>query len=344
MTRNTAKVNKTKREKRIVHMTLIGLFIMVASMLVATTAYDCQVARKQIRDIIPSALAEAVHANAHKKTVGIPFVGYTKQAEEMGTYEKRVFQSADTTFTYPCKIVDADTHRQRSKQNFLLVQEMLHSSDVQSIFDSLLHKRNIYATTAIGITASYYKKLNEWSKDTTKMKIRLRASHLEQGLFEDINYYAYTDYSCATLWRLMPHRGIVSLAIILLLIGILFATYQIIERRKHYEEIKNRPSLMNAQVCEKTKIILFNGKEIKFTRQMIKLLTIFIEGEGKVKKTELQETLWPDAADPRSCMTSAISQLKQKLAEENFTDTIRSDPEDHEFYQLAPLSSTKPHV
>lgn len=332
-------------KQNIISISLIVFLIIVISMLIVTAVYDCQAAKEQIRNTIPSALQEAVNVNARKKTVGIPFYAYVQQSGKTETHEERIFQTMDTTFTYQCKIVDPETHIQRSEQNFLLVQEALHSCDIQPILDSLLHEKNIYANIAIGITASHYKKLNEWSKDTTMMNIRLRASYLKQGLFEDINYYAYTDYSYATLWKLMPHTSTLALAVILLLVGILFVSYKIREKRRHSKEIKSRPSLMDAKICEERKKILLNGEEIKFTPQMVKILSLFMEGEGRVKKTELQKALWPNATAPINNMTSAIRVLKHKLKEENFTDIIISDSENNEFYRLVPSSTEhSPHT
>ena len=92
--------------------------------------------------------------------------------KNLGKYEKKIYRSQDTTFTYQSKIVDWETDLFRGNQCYLQVTNKLHPQEVKAIFDSLATRKKIIATkSAIGIISTFYKEQNEWAGDTTSMSI-----------------------------------------------------------------------------------------------------------------------------------------------------------------------------
>jgi uncharacterized protein YneF (UPF0154 family) len=337
-----------KRHKKYVSKLLSGVFSVAILLLVGTFWYQKQVAEQALSENFPRLLEETVQKYIEQKSKVSDYSALIKhnpdREKRIGEYETRTVQYSDTTFTYQSRIVEPETKLLKGFQTFFLEVGRLHADSIQMLFDEVLQANNIHAQSIIGITADSHKKLNVWSRDTTAMDIHLRAALTNQGLHEDINYYAYLHYSFFTLWGLMPKTAIGLFFLCSLLSGLLLRWW-IARRRK---ERRNGIELLkdgNYRIkdilldVEKRKLVS-DEKGLELTAQPFKLLLLFLSAaDHKVRKTALKQTLWPDTMNPSSNMTSAVNRLNKELKEINCAYMIKEDLADEEYYIFSGLNA-----
>lgn len=318
-----------KSRKQSTLIILAGLLLILSGVLVWVVTIHQQASIEYIHSTLPTLLKETIKENARRKTTNIPFSGLAHTPNKIGTIEQRTFTNSDTTFTYKCTIVDAETEVLRSQQTFLLLTENLYSNDIRLILDSLLNQKNINCQITTGINATFYKKINDWSpqNDTATTRFNYHTSLTKQGLLGDINYHAYINYSFKTLWKLMPQTLILSLLLLDILILCLLIGFIIKQKCRKQTESK-------AAVPQPT------TNNLKFTGQLSDLFQMFTEGNGQVSKETIKMKFWPKNENPTTNMTTLVDRLKKKLVEAEYPCTIITDPEDDKFYKLTAVEKT----
>ncbi len=310
-------------------------------------SYNQKETKEYIYKEHPRVLEEAAIANAQRKASDLYMSGtFNKKSDSIGSYEIRTFRDADTTFEYRSKIVNIETQINRSRQSYLLSTRDLHSSEIQILFDSLLQQKGIYVPSVIGITDTFYIKLNDWSRDTTQFKANIKSSFAKQGIFEDINYHAYSDISFLAVWKLMPKMLIyILLSMTLLVGGLLVYT---LKRKPQKEEVIIEPSseieipvtetATNFSDTETLKIedkkIIGGRVEVKLSAQPLHIINMFLENDNRVSKDAIKKRFWEHNIDSTNNMTTTINRLKLSLDKAECGWTIITDPADDEYYLL----------
>lgn len=316
-----------KLGKQIINNILIGLLFLVSSILIFVLINNRKASIDYIHAKLPVLLEEAIKENTENRTQKAPFSGLTHNPDKIGTIEDRIFATSDTTFTYKYKVTDLETELLQSKQSILLLTEELHSNDILVILDSLLNQNNITCQLTVGITASFYKKLNDWtpSNDTINTHFDYHTSLTKQGLFGDISYHTYINYSFKTLWYLMNQSLILSL----LLLDILMLCFLVtrITKQKCHKQTEIKADVLPATT-----------KELKLTGQLYELFQMFTDNNGLVNKESIKKTFWPHYQNSTTNMTTLIDRLKKKLSENENPYTIITDPENDQFYRLVPIN------
>jgi hypothetical protein len=337
-----------KNYKKHVSKLLSGVFSVAILLLMGTFWYQKQVAEQALSEKLPLLLEETIKKYIEQKSEEVHYLALFKhdpnEERKIGEYETRKAQYPDTAFTYRSRIVDPETERFRDIQTLFLEIGQLHADSIQMLFDDVLQANNIHAQSIIGITASFHKKLNVWSRDTTAMDINLRTALTNQGLYEDINYYAYLHYSFFTLWGLMPKIAIGLFFLCSLLSGLLLRWWMARrrkERRNGIELLKDgNYRIKDIRLDVEGKKLVSDEKELKLTNQFHELILLFLSAaDHKVSKIEIKQTFWPKTVNPTSNMTSAVNRLNKRLKEINCAYLISTDPEDERYYMFSILDT-----
>lgn len=294
----------------------------------------------EISDVLKSSIQESTNT----KMIDQDFSYHRKSSDrKIGEYETRTFTLADTVISYRTQIADHQTEIFRGNLNYLLLTDQLHPKPIHLLFDSLLQTKGIYNTqTVVGITASFYKKMNEWSGDSTAISIDHRASLTKQGEFEDINCYAYMDCSFLTYWKLMNKTGLFILFLLMLISGSLLVVFKIREIRQLKQEIILLPDgsyrLKQTIIYPESRKAITPAGEFELSLQQAQLLSLFLQSESqKVTKEAIIEKFWKKNIDPSNNITTAIKRLKDLLTKIECPYTIvfvNSPEEQTDYYQL----------
>ena len=342
-----------KKPKKNISILLVSIFWTLILLLGGDICYQILDAKRTIATQLPILLEEAIRKNIQQKSEEVYYSGtykYDPKEGKVGEYEMRTAIYADTTFTYRRKIHEPGESKFQGLQTLLVDIKQLHADSIQLIFDSLLVDRNIIVNSIIGIEASYYTQLDEWSNDTTAIAINYRTSFLKQGNYEDINYYAYMHYSPYTFWRLMSKTPIFILFVAAIFIGLIWRWWTC-KYKKDIALFQERMALLQKRrallqegkyhiensVYNKNDMKLTTGeKEVKLTRQLHEMLLLFLEtANRKVKKKDIQERFWPDNSNPMGNMTSCINRLNKTLKDNDCDYTIITDSENEDHYLLS---------
>jgi hypothetical protein len=331
-----------KKYKKYVSKLLSGVFSVAILLLMGTFCYQKQVAEQALSEKLPLLLEETIKKHMKQKSEEVHYSALFEhdpnKEKKIGEYETRKAQYPDTAFTYQHRIVDPETAIFRNVQTVFLEIGRLHADSIQMLFDEVLQANNIHAQSIIGITAdSYRATLNTWSRDTTAMDINLRTALTNQGLYEDINYYAYLHYSFFTLWGLMPKTAIGLFFLCSLLSGLLLRWWMARrrkERRNGIERLKDgNYRIKDIRLDVEGKKLVSDEKELKLTNQLHELILLFLSAaDHKVSKIELKQTFWPNTVDPTSNMTSVVNRMNRELKSINCAYLISTDPMDEGYY------------
>lgn len=329
---------------------LLGVFFVILLSIVIISAYKTKEIEQSLFEELAFIFRNSIQKNVEQKTETVFLMSWHKPLpeENIKRYETRTAIYSDTTFTYQARITDRNTTRFNLFQTHLLDEKKLKADDIQVLFDSLLIDKNIHTKSIVGVTASYYTKLNDWSNDTTAINIKQRISFLEQGIYEDINYHAYIDYPFSTLWRLIPKRNIYILLFCNIAIGtfLFFGLYQLkIEKQDNIIHLKNNNYLIKDllfDVEEKSLISEKKKKTVKLSNQLYELLLLFLKAHhNRVNKKSIKKHFWPNTLNPSTNMTSAVNRLNKELKEVNCFYTIVTDPKNEDYYILSTFSDTE---
>lgn len=312
----------------IVSVVILGEFIQVKSKL-----------PRKIAPVFDSSVKEYVKSTS----INTPYT-YTQQKQnenKIGEYETRTLKLPDTTFIFQSKVVDVKAEIFRGAQIILFMTDQLQPEPIQLIFDSLLHENGIrYTQSSIGITSSFYKETNEWSKDTTSLATNDRFTLANEEEFNLINYHAHVDYSLLTYWQLC-HKAVIYILLLLCCATGGFLLYQFIEKkignRKGILRIsKTIYRLQDTIIDLRERKIYTEDKEIMLGRQKIELATLFlVDNEThRVLKKNIREQFWPGSNNSINNMSTSIRRLREVLEEINCGYTIATDPEAEEYYVL----------
>jgi hypothetical protein len=328
-------------KKSIKHISklLLGAFLVVILLFIGYILHQGREAKQNISEKFPLLLEEVVkkHINQKSESIYYAIQQIHDPNKKIGEYETRTARYTDTTFIYKSRIVDIETFKFNSIQTLYLKTGQLHADSIQKLFDEELQANNIHVESIIGITASFYTQLNNWSSDTTAIDINLRTSYTNQGLYEDINYYAYTHYSFYTLWELMPKTTIYILFICCLLSGFLLFWW-IIQRKKERKNgitlLKNGDYRIKDILFDvKEKKLITDEKDLKLAVQPYELILLFIlAANHRVSKSEIKQKFWPKTIDATSNMTSGVNRLNKRLKDINCAYTINTDPKNEKYY------------
>lgn len=335
--------------KKNIFKTLLCFLCFTILLLVGITLYQKNNVKRQIANKIPICLEASVRKYIESKMGDAYYSAvyeYDPNKKKIGEYEIRTAKYADTTFTYRSKIVSPAESAFRGFQTVFLEIGQLYPDSIQIIFDELLEEEDVYVQSIIGITSSFYVKKNEWSGDTAALDINYRTSLINQGDFEDINYYAYVHYSSYTLWTLMYKMPIYILSILSLIIGVILLWWV----RKRKREIANGIELRedgNYRIKDllyytNEKRLVSEDKEMKLSPQLHELLLMFLNAdEYRVNKTEIKQKFWPKYIDATSNMTSTVNRLNGTLKDIGCTYIVIADPKNDDSYifSVPPLSS-----
>lgn len=327
-------------------------FCAIAILLIGVSLFHYQKAKRTLINKVPILLEETVRINVAQKTQDLFYcVNYVHAPAELiiGEYEEKTATYADTTFTYQQRITDHATHLFNMLQTGMVDLHTLKADDLHHLFDSLLCTHNIHAQSVIGVTASFYTKMNEWSNDTTSLNINYRTVYANQGLYEDINYYACLGYSPLTLWKLMAKKLIYMLLVLLAFIALFFLRHIYIKRKRMRNGITALPNgnyqIQRILFDTKEKMLITKAHEGKLTAQLQELLLMFMQAdECRVSKADIKERFWPKNCDPTNNMTSAINRIKTVLKEVDCAYTIISEPENEDFYIFIPRKAIQKTV
>jgi len=317
------------------------LFI-ITSFFLGVLLFKIHEAKQRLVHNTPLLLEEAVRINiSHKskKTYYATNYKYDPQSRKVGEYETRTARYPDTIFTYKRQIADPLTSAFNGLQTALLDLKQLRSNDIYIIYDSLLQEKNFRIKSIVGITASHYTKLNDWSCDTTSIPINLRTAFTNQGDYEDINYYAYMNYSFLSLWELMSKNILYILLICIILLTSLL-TWLIHKTKKEVSSgitlLKNGNYRIKSILFNiNEKVLISNDKKINLPTQLYELFLMFLKiSDNKVSKKDIKLKFWPKNIDSTSNMTSAINRLNKILKDSNCGYTISTDPKNDEYYIL----------
>jgi hypothetical protein len=322
---------------------LFLVFSGIILLLGGYTLYQLSNVKQYIFEQSSFLLESAVRKNIEQKSKGTYFFNVyeynPERRKRIGEYETRIATYADTTFTFQRKIYEPEEDIFQARQTILVDIGQLHADSIQLIFDSLLVDRDIHAESIIGITASFLTRLNDWSNDTTAININCRAGFLNQGDYEDINYYAYIHYSPYTLWKLMPKTFISILFACSIIMGIVLLWWlrkREKEKREGISLLKDgKYRMLNIIYSIQDKMLISEKEETKLSQQLHELFLLFLKAEGhKIRKNELRKRLWSDNIDSISNMTSTVNRVNKVLKKADCLYTIISDPKDKEFYVL----------
>lgn len=321
---------------------LLSIFSLILLLLIGVLTHQIKETKNYISAEAPLCLQTSVRQIVEHKAKDIYYAAqykYDPNERKIGEYETRTARYADTIFEYQSRIVDPGTSAFRGFQTLLLDINRLHADSIQILFDSLLQKKNIHVESIVGITASFYTKINEWSGDTTAININYRTEYTDQGDYEDIDYYAYIHYSPDTIWTLMPKKAIYPLFIACIISGLILLWWL----RKRKEEKKNgivllkngdyRIKEIKFNVNERRLFSEESGQELTLTQQLNDLLLLFLEaGHHRVSKEDIKQKFWFKSSTAATNMTSAISRLNKILKDINCAYTIITDPGKEEYY------------
>ncbi len=325
-------VHKAPRVKKILRCLTIALGISC----IGTVVYYYQHTSRHIYLELKNSFHEAIAINAQNKTNQTTWAGsYEYDPNLIGSYEEKTIRLPDTTFVFKRKVVDPETDMFRGRQLELLMTDNLKSEDIRLVYDSLLHKRNIYVPHVIGVTASFYKKVNDWTRDTTSIAVNYKVSLTQQGPFEDINYYAHIEVSFLCICQQMPKQFILFLLISTFISG-LFWLY--VSQRSspldYYESITIKYFPGKDMVLD-GQLLSIGNDSVKLSLQNTKLMRMFFHTKRfRLHKEMIKNEFWPHNPKPTTNMTSAIDRLKQQLCDLDKGLTVITDPNSDEFYIL----------
>jgi hypothetical protein len=328
-----------KRHKKYISKLLSGVFLVAMLLFMRNILHQKQEAKQYISEKLPLLLEEVIKKHINQKSEGVYYATQhiNNPNGKIGEYEIRTARYADTVFEYRSKIVDPKTDVFRGCQTLLLDLNQLHADSIQILFDEELQANHIHLESIIGVTASTYTQLNDWSSDTTAIDINLRTSLKDQGIYEDINCYAYMHYSFATLWKLMNKTPVYILFICSLLSGLVLIWWINQSRQAR----KNGITLLkdgNYRIKDilfdvKEQKLIANEKEQKLTPQLNELILLFLSVEDhRVNKMEIKQKLWPKMTSATNNMTSTINRLNTELKKINCTYLINTDPKNEAYY------------
>lgn len=232
---------------------------------------------------MPLLLKEAVQKNAEFRTENMPFWGLRHEPEKIGRYIKRQCSTQDTTFIYYHKVEDIATEMANSRQRYLLDTRALHSKDVQMYLDTLLKEKGIFAPNAIYICAEDYHKrsFKQIARSAPDMRLINRTQYGVHDALTHISYFAYVDYSFATLWRIIPKGGIYTLlgvegGIVVLILWLSITKRR--SRKKEREEEALSPLLPET-------IIEQNSTEVNITEMNLSIINVETD-ESEVREAK----------------------------------------------------------
>lgn len=292
---------------------------------------------------INNLLEEAVIGNAHLKTKESYISGIDQRPGYIGKVETRIFRSVDTTFTYQYKVVDAPTTLLQMQQTFLLLTDSLKCEHIQELFDSLLHIRHIKANSIIRITASgYLKQCTLQTADTASMIVHGRSNYIIDDGLEKIEYTAYVHYPFATLWNTISKTELYYGILLACIICFALLTYKIHQRIAIKRLLAATPIMKINNNYRETEYpviedeyVRYNSKCVRFTRQPLQIIQLFLKAEQyRIKKNEIKE-LWPNSVNQLSNMTTAINRVNKLLGEIDCPYNIITDATDKEYYVLS---------
>lgn len=333
-----------KKKNIYVSKILLGLFLFALLSFIGHTGYCLKKVSSQMPQGLSHIFENAIKINTENKMEGIHFVtkyNVDSNKHKIGDYETRTARYADTTFTFQIKIADFETTQFNNHQTFLLDTKQLRAIDVKAVFDSLLTQKGIhYTESVVGIHASFYTKLNDWSSDTTEIKANHRAESLGQGNYEDINYYAHIHRPFRTLWGLMPMQTIFLLFVCTTLSGLLLLCWRYkLETDKVYriKLLKNGNYRIKGVLFEPGKQRFSKkGKEVQLADQPHDIFMLFLREEThRVSKEYIKMSFWPANMNPNTNMTSAINRLNRELKETGCAHFVATDPKDENYYILS---------
>lgn len=323
---------------------IVSIFLIMIGVTVACKLNEkMQESKLEINAYLSHLLEEAVTENAQGKTRSTYISGIEQRAGYIGKTEIRTFQSADTTFTYQYKIVDAPTALLQMQQCGLLLTDSLKSEDIQQIFDSLLLSRNIKVNSIIRIVASgYLKQCTIQTDDTTSMTVHARTNYIMDNGLEKIEYTAYVHYPFATLWNTISKTELYYGILLACIICFVLLTYKIHQRIAAKRLLAATPILKINNNYRETEYpviedeyVRYNSKCVRFTRQPLQIIQQFLKAEQyRIKKNEIKE-LWPKSVNQLSNMTTAINRVNKLLGEIDCPYNIVTDATDKEYYVLS---------
>lgn len=328
--------------KKHISKLLSSLFLFLLILFSGSTFYQIKEAKQHIIEQSPILLENAVRKNIKEKSTSIYLAysyEYNPEKRKIGEYEKRTVRYADTTFTIKKKIRDPGEDVFQGFQTLFVDIKQLHADSIQFLFDNLLKEENIYVESIVGINASFYTKLDEWSGDTTAIDVNCRAGFLNQGEYEDINYYAYIHYSPYTFWRLMSKVPFSILFISCIVTGIALFWWLRKRKREKREGIvllqDGKYRMHHATYNVQNKTLRSEAKEIQLPQLLHELLLLFLKAENhKADKKQLKQQFWSKNGDSTNNMTSTINRLNKILKEVDCGYTVITDPKDEESYIL----------
>ena len=332
-----------KFQKKHIKYSVIILLLCITA-LFAYTLYHIKKKASEIELTSTVLLQNAIKKTvlAKETTTYYAFSSYEHKPEDMGKFETRTVEYADTSFVYQIETVDRETDLFRSLQTLFLYTNEFPVDTLNAVFDSLCVEKDIYVKSAIHITAQLPCKRNIWSKDTTGMNIKYRATIPYQGEHQDINYYAYMEANALTYWRFIHKPVFYILVPFILLLSIILATQkytQLKNKRLGFPELNDDyHQVGNFIVNTKRKEITCKKTTHSLPKQQFKLLFMFLTTPDKrIHKTDIKEELWPKNENATSNMTTAIKRLKDTMQNYGCNYTIVTDSEDESYYILKRL-------
>lgn len=331
------------RKKYVFYFIVCTLLIIVGSVIASKLNTRIEERKAAMNVYLSHLLEEAINKNAEEKTKNVYIHGIEQRPTLIGQTEMRTFCSADTTFVYQYKIIDATTALLETKQSFLLLADSFKTEDVQQLFDSLLLLKNIKVNSIIRVVSSgCLKKCTLQTGDTASMSIHGRGNYMMDDGLMKIEYTAYVHYPFFTLWRTIRktelYYGLFLICIICL--GLLFyKIHKRIEKKKLLAAIPIMRISNNYQDTEypviEDEYVRYNSKCVRFTRQTLQIMRLFLNAEEhRVSKSRIKN-LWPNAVNQRSNMTTAINRTNKLLEEIDCPYSIITDATDKEYYRLS---------
>ncbi|MEG0888872.1 MAG: hypothetical protein RSH25_10415 [Bacteroides sp.] len=326
-------------------LSTISLIALLATGVVVAYKLNTNMQKSKVsmNQNISNVLEEAITKNAQTRTKSIFIAGIEQRPSFIGKTEIRTFKSADTTFTYQYKIVDAPTALLQMQQCGLLLADSLKSEHIQQLFDSLLLSRNLKTKSIIRIVASgYLKKCALQTDDTASMAIHGRANYIMDNGLEKIEYIAYVHYPFATLWNSISKKEFYYGILLACVICFALLTYKIHQRIAARRLLAATPIMKISNNYQETEYpviedeyVRYNSRCVRFTRQPLQIIQLFLKAEQyRIKKNEIKE-LWPKSVNQLSNMTTAINRVNKLLAEIDCPYSIITDATDKEYYVLS---------
>lgn len=332
-----------KLQKKHIKYSVAILFLGITA-LFAYTLYRIKKKASEIELTSTVLLQNAIKKTvlAKETTTYYALSSYEHKPEDMGKFETRTVEYADTSFVYQIEIADRETDLFRSLQTLFLYANEFPVDTLNAVFDSLCAEQNIYVKSAIHITAQLPCKKSIWSKDTTDMNIKYRVIIPYQGEHQDINYYAYMETDALTYWQFIPKPVFYILIILILLLSTILTTQkytQLKNKRLGFPELKDDyHKVGNFIVNTKRKEIICKETTHSLSKQQYNLLIMFlITPDKRIHKTDIKEELWQKNENATSNMTTAVKRLKDTMQNCGCNYTIVTDGEDKSYYILRKL-------